>query len=364
MAFLFRAIFLCFFLYHAKAEGFPSLADPSLIATNFSARKLLAGGCNFFQGKWVYDASYPLYDPSSCPYVIPQNDCIKYGRPDKEYLKYRWQPSSCNLPRFSAVNLLNGWRGKKIMFVGDSLSVNMWESLNCLIHAQLPDAKTSSSTRGNLSSITYVDYDVEISLYWSRFLVDLVQEPAGRVLKLDSINDGNAWRGMDMLVFNSWHWWTHTGSTQIWDYIQEGDKLYKDMDRLQAYYKGMTTWARWVDLNVDPSRTKVFYQGISPDHSLGKDWNEPSQTCSGQTQPYFGTDYPAGLPESWTIVNKVLSRIKKPVYLLDITTLSQYRKDGHPSVYSGDHKGLDCTHWCLPGLPDIWNELLYGVLFS
>lgn len=52
----------------------------------------------------------------------------------------------------------------------------------------------------------------------------------------------------------------------------------------------------------------------------------------------------------------------KPVYLLDITTLSQLRKDAHPSAYSGDHSGVDCSHWCLPGLPDTWNQLLYAAL--
>lgn len=64
------------------------------------------------------------------------------------------------------------------------------------------------------------------------------------------------------------------------------------------------------------------------------------------------------------VVNKALSRIKKPVHLLDITTLSQYRKDAHPSAYSGEHGGNDCSHWCLPGLPDTWNELLYATLFG
>lgn len=51
-----------------------------------------------------------------------------------------------------------------------------------------------------------------------------------------------------------------------WEYMREGTRLYKDMDRLTAFAKGMSTWARWVDLNVDPSRTKVFFQGISPTH--------------------------------------------------------------------------------------------------
>lgn len=95
----------------------------------------------------------------------------------------------------------------------------------------------------------------------------------------------------------------------------------------------------------------------------GKDWNEPSRSCKSETQPYFGLKYPAGTPLPVVVVNKVLSRMKKPVHLLDITLLSQYRKDGHPSFY-GLHNGLDCSHWCLPGLPDTWNVLLYAALFS
>ncbi|KAL2496535.1 Non-specific serine/threonine protein kinase [Forsythia ovata] len=36
------------------------------------------------------------------------------------------------------------------------------------------------------------------------------------------------------------------------------------------------------------------------------------------------------------------------VGLLDVTQLSQMRKDGHPSIYGIDgQKGNDCSHWCL-----------------
>lgn len=48
--------------------------------------------------------------------------------------------------------------------------------------------------------------------------------------------------------------------------MQEGGKLYKDMNRYVAYYKGMTTWSRWVNRFVDPSKTRVFFQGVSPVH--------------------------------------------------------------------------------------------------
>ncbi|KAL0739974.1 hypothetical protein Bca4012_081487 [Brassica carinata] len=235
-------------------------------------RELRSGRCNWFRGNWVYDVKYPLYDPYKCPFIDPQFNCKKYGRPDNLYLKYRWQPSSCSLPRFNGLYFLRKMRGKKIMFVGDSLSTNMWQSLACLIHSWVPNARYTLLRQKVLVSLTFEkvvrsqEYGVTLKLYRAQFLVDLDSEKVGRVLKLDSIKQGRLWRGMDVLVFNSWHWWTHTGHIQPWDYMEDGKRLYKDMNRLVAYYKGMTTWSRWVNAFVDPSKTKVFFNGVSPTH--------------------------------------------------------------------------------------------------
>ncbi|KAL7087013.1 hypothetical protein ACP275_13G038900 [Erythranthe tilingii] len=359
------AAFLFFQEFAAVAQGAAEHHHRNGSSSSAAAARKLAGaaGCNIFQGKWVYDSSYPLYDYSTCPFIDDEFNCLKYKRPDRNYLKYRWQPFSCNLPSFNGVSFLEKYRGKKIMFVGDSLSLNIWQSLSCMIHSWVPNARTSLIKRQGLAELTFLDYGVKLLLYRTPYLVDIENQKVGRVLKLDSIQNGNSWLGMDMLIFNTWHWWTHTGSSQPWDYMEEGGKLYKDMNRLVAYYKGLNTWARWVNRNVDPSKTKVFFQGISPTHYEGKDWNEGSKSCKSESEPYFGIKYPAGNPLSGVVVNKVLSRIKKPVYLLDITLLSQYRKDAHP-IYYGLHNGLDCSHWCLPGLPDTWNLLLYTALFT
>ncbi|KAI8525670.1 hypothetical protein RHMOL_Rhmol13G0248100 [Rhododendron molle] len=364
--FLVVSLFLPSSLQQKPQEEEEEVRAEQIFFNNVSSSLLrgrgLANGCNLFQGKWVVDASYPLYQSSGCPFIDPEFDCQKYGRPDKEYLKFSWKPDSCDLPRFDGMEFLRRWRGKKIMFVGDSLSLNQWESLSCMVHASVPNAKTTFAKKDVLSHVTFEDYGVTLYLYHTTYLVDIVREKTGRVLKLDSIQGGNAWNGMDVLIFNTWHWWTHKGKSQPWDYVQDGSTISKDMNRLIAFYKGLTTWARWVDQNIDPAKTKVFFQGISPTHYQGKDWKSGAKNCKGEQLPLTGSTYPAGTPPAVATVNKVLSTIKKPVYLLDITTLSQLRKDAHPSAYSGEHSGTDCSHWCLPGLPDTWNQLLYAAL--
>jgi hypothetical protein len=39
------------------------------------------------------------------------------------------------------------------------------------------------------------------------------------------------------------------------------------MDRLAAMERGLKTWANWVEKNIDKSKTKVFFLGISPSHT-------------------------------------------------------------------------------------------------
>lgn len=48
-------------------------------------------------------------------------------------------------------------------------------------------------------------------------------------------------------------------------------------------------------------------------------------------------------------------------YVLNITHMSEYRADAHPSN-AGGKKHDDCMHWCLPGITDTWNDLFAAYL--
>ncbi|KAL2943361.1 Protein trichome birefringence-like 42 [Bienertia sinuspersici] len=317
-------------------------------------------GCNIFRGSWVYDQSYPLYDSKSCPFIGDGFNCQKNGRPDKDYLKYRWQPHGCHLRRFDGRALLESWRGKKIMFVGESLSFNQWESLTCMLHTAVPQSKYTVVTRGALSVFSFLEYGTSVMMLKNGFLVDVVSTKVGRALKLDSISTGSNWLGIDVLIFNSFHWWTHR-----WEYFMVGGKIIKNMDHMKAYRIAMRTWANWVDANIDPRKTQVFFQGVSAAHMNGSEWNDPkAKFCRKETEPVKGSLYAGGRHPGEVIVKSILRTMKKRVHLLDITLLTQLRKDGHPSIYAGGGpKLLDCSHWCLPGVPDTWNQLLFSILF-
>jgi len=56
---------------------------------------------DFFTGTWVLDESYPLYLPSTCPFIEREFRCEGNGRPDLIYTHYRWHPLASKFLRLA-----------------------------------------------------------------------------------------------------------------------------------------------------------------------------------------------------------------------------------------------------------------------
>ncbi|MCH82770.1 protein YLS7-like, partial [Trifolium medium] len=119
---------------------------------SYGRRRVSSEKCDVFSGKWVFDnASYPLYNESDCPYMSDQLACHKHGRNDLGYQHWRWQPHDCNLKRWNVKEMWEKLRGKRLMFVGDSLNRGQWISMVCLLQSVIPADKRSMSPNAHLT---------------------------------------------------------------------------------------------------------------------------------------------------------------------------------------------------------------------
>ncbi|XP_042474895.1 protein trichome birefringence-like 36 [Macadamia integrifolia] len=365
-------------LFHGESTHFNQGEDPWLIDEKIDDNVKMdysqwasQKSCDMSIGKWVYDSSYPLYD-STCPYLSDAVNCQRNGRPDSNYEKWKWKPHGCAMPRFNALNFLGKMRRKRIMLVGDSITRNQWESLVCLVESVIPTEQKIVTYTGPTMAFHALDFETSIEFCWAPFLVELKREgPLNkRILHLDKIEENaRFWRGVDIIVFDSAHWWTHTSDSTTWDFLMEGNKMFTNMNPMDGYEKGLTTWARWVESNLDPQQTCVIFRSVSPQHNRESGWK-----CYNQREPLEDyLSYQLHIPGQLKILKGVLKQMRFPVYLQDITRMSELRRDGHPSVYAKplnkqerQHNTRDytsdCSHWCLPGVPDIWNEMLNALI--
>ncbi|PIA37488.1 hypothetical protein AQUCO_03000219v1 [Aquilegia coerulea] len=343
--------------------------------------------CDLFNGKWVKDESNrPLYEESECPYIQPQLTCQEHGRPDKDYQYWKWQPHGCDLARFNATFMLENLRGKRMMFVGDSLNRGQYVSMVCLLHRILPEHAKSMQTFESLTVFRAEEYNASIEFYWAPFLLEsnsdnaVIHRVTDRIVRKGSINKhGKYWLGADILVFNTYLWWITGMKMKILrGAFDEERKDMVEMETDDAYRLAMKSLVKWVQRNVDPEKSRVFFTSMSPSHGKSIEWGgDPDGNCYNQTSPIEDPKYwgQSSQKSVMKVIGDVFSKSTVPIAFLNITQLSEYRKDAHTSIYKKQWSPLtpeqlanpvsysDCVHWCLPGLQDTWNELLYTKLF-
>jgi hypothetical protein len=117
---------------------------------------------------------------------------------------------------------MEAMRGKRLMFVGDSLNRNQWESLVCLVQPILSRGRKKIVKRGSLTVFHAKEYRATLEFYWAPFLVESNSDNPNfhsivqRIISPEQI-EGHAkyWKDVDYLIFNTYIWWMNTADIKV-----------------------------------------------------------------------------------------------------------------------------------------------------
>lgn len=355
-----------------------SIRNDTVIPTNRGQ------ACNYARGTWIADKRQPLYSGLGCKQWLSEMwACKLTQRTDFSYEGYRWKPESCDMPNFEISDFLEKMRGKTLAFVGDSLGRQQFQSLMCMVTGGLENPEVEDvglkydlgippgALRPNGWAYLLPVTNTTILYYWSASLCGIVpinatdpetefamhlDKPPGFLHKF--INQFN------IVVLNTGHHWNRGKvNANRWVMYANGKPVVDRKLAQIANAKNLTVHsiARWLDAQIPlHPGLKVFFRTISPRHFFHGEWNSGG-SCDN-TVPLTRGSKVVQYESSDPVIAEAVKGTK--VKLLDITALSDLRDEGHISHYSvKTSEGInDCLHWCLPGIPDTWNEILCAQL--
>ncbi|GJP33462.1 hypothetical protein CLOM_g18000 [Closterium sp. NIES-68] len=344
--------------------------------------------CDLDDGSWEVDDSWPLYQSENCPFAREETMCAKYGRPNQDYAKLRWvlagergNPNSgtgdgageggekCSLTKITGSNLCRRVAGHRIAFVGDSLSQNAFESMACLMHrfAGMPEVRVE---RHRDRMYHWPNCNLTVAFSFHQFLSEVawnkVQVSDGGAIQLDQ--SGKRWtkhiKAFDTFVINSGHWWSER---QLTRYNITFAPPHESLDFLQAYRRALNTTLSEF-LHPKLANKQVFFTASAPSHDIHGLCPENKFIKKGDTKRVNRMRLPWTVEKNEVLVDVVRGFEQKQaqgasgfqgarIKLLDMYNVTLYRQEAHPSTYNA--RGIwDCLHYCLPGVPDVWNEIL------
>ncbi|GJN22142.1 hypothetical protein PR202_gb09681 [Eleusine coracana subsp. coracana] len=380
--------------YYPRIARAVSSSSLSLPTSPANATTKPSWACDITKGEWVPDAEPPYYTNLTCPFIDDHQNCMKFGKPSFEFLRWRWRPDGCELPRFDAALFLEAMRGKSVAFVGDSLARNHFKSLLCLLSQEAQPVEVGSTPeidptgRAVRRDFRYGNHDFTATLFWSPFLVkaNLTNETLGQWdIHLDAADA--RWAAhvaeFDYVVLSDTNWFLRRavfreGGQVVGRNSAAGDGDLRNLTEVPANeaVKAAFRTALGAIAATKGFRGKVVVRTVTPAHFENGEWNTGGDCV--RTLPFrrdertlgaVEADFRAAQLDAVRETEAAFQRNGAELLVLDITDAMDLRPDGHPSRYGhppgGSVEGtfvVDCLHWCLPGPIDLWNELLFQML--
>ncbi|KGN57735.1 protein trichome birefringence-like 19 [Cucumis sativus] len=340
--------------------------------------------CDLAIGDWIPNSNpkAPLpYTNDSCWAIHDHLNCLKYGRPDGGFLRWRWRPDGCELPSFNPAQFLELMRHKAFAFVGDNIARNHVQSLICLLSKLEYPIDVSPSRGEHFKKWKYMNYNFTVAFLWTTHLVKSKELTTGGVFNLYLDEYDEAWTshiaGFDYLMISSGQWFLHPMF-----YYENGqvtgchDCFLNNVTELGIYhgYRKAFRTAFKAILNSENYKGITYMRTFSPSHFENGLWNQGGNCL--RTEPFKSknTALEGMNLELYMTQMEEFRRAEREgrkkgfkLRLLDTTQAMWLRPDGHPSKYShwpqgNENLNNDCIHWCLPGPIDIWSDFLLHML--
>lgn len=317
-----------------------------------SANASRRAGCDVTKGDWQLRNGSSPFDGHACALKLFGGEWgCRNKQHGRDFWAWDWVPTQCTLPRLTKEALTEQFGGQQVLLAGDSLVRNLFYTLACAVQASFGGSAVElqfgspddSESGARLKVLSVKEIGLRVEYRSAPYLV----QPHGNLTTADKA----CFKDVDsfgIVLLNVGHWLSH---------LQQEPSVALASNRTAALQQIMST----VGKRLRAYKGRVFWLTYPPVHFSGSNWQ--SGKCN--------YNYPVNSASDPIATSDTAVMELRPVELrlvqlnkwraLDITGLSAVRPDAHPGhavfQYHPKSRVMDCSHWCLGGVPNAWLQV-------